>query len=73
MDFGFAYVDVAGERKPGGFDYTRPLAVWQLPECLNVLRRRMERVPDGLGTREFIRVLFLLENATLEELATTVE
>jgi hypothetical protein len=61
------------ERKPGAFDYARPLADWQLPECLNVLRRRMERVPDGLGTREFIRVLLLLEKATLEELSAAVE
>lgn len=61
------------ERKPGAFDYARPLADWQLPECLNVLRRRMECVPDGLGTREFIRVLLLLEKASLEELAAAVE
>ena len=61
------------ERKPGAFDYARPLVDWQLPECLNVLRRRMERVPDGLGTREFIRVLLLLEKATLDELAAAVE
>ena len=61
------------ERKPGAFDYARPLADWQLPECLNVLRRRMERIPDGLGTREFIRVLLLLEKATLEELSAAVE
>jgi len=61
------------ERKPGAFDYARPLADWQLPECMNVLRRRMERVPDGLGTREFIRVLLLLERAALEELSAAVE
>jgi transposase len=61
------------ERKPVAFDYARPLADWQLPECLNVLQRRMERVPDGLGTREFIRVLLLLEKATLDELAAAVE
>jgi transposase len=61
------------ERKPEAFDYARPLADWQLPECLNILRRRMERTPDGLGTREFIRVLLLLEKATLEELSAAVE
>lgn len=61
------------EHKPGAFDYARPLADWQLPECLNVLRRRMERTPDGLGTREFIRVLLLLEKATLEEVSAAVE
>jgi transposase len=61
------------ERKPGAFDYACPLANWQLPECLNVLRPRMERVPDGLGTREFIWVLLLLKKATLNELAAAVE
>ena len=61
------------ERKPGAFDYARPLADWQLPDCFDVLRRRMERTPDGLGTREFIRVLLLLEKATLDELATAVD
>jgi len=61
------------ERKPGAFDYARPLADWQLPDCFDVLRRRMERTPDGLGTREFIRVLLLLEKATLDELASAVD
>jgi len=53
------------ERKPGVFDYARPLADWQLPGCLNVLRRRMECAPDGLGTKEFIQGLLLLEKETL--------
>ena len=30
------------ERKPGGFDYARPLENWQLPECFGLLRRRLE-------------------------------
>ncbi|HEX4132122.1 MAG TPA: hypothetical protein VHZ24_18980 [Pirellulales bacterium] len=38
------------ERKPGAFDYARPLAEWQLPDCFDALRRRLERTPDGLGT-----------------------
>ena len=33
------------ERTPGAFDYARPLADWQLPDCFDVLRRRMERPP----------------------------
>ena len=61
-----------GERA-GAFYYARPLADWQLPECLNILRRRMERTPDGLGTREFIRVLLLLEKASIGELASAVD
>ena len=61
------------ERKPGGFDYARPLADWQLPECFGTLRRRQERTPDGLGTREFIRVLRLLERCSIRELADSVD
>ncbi len=61
------------ERKPGGFDYARPLADWQLPECFATLRRRQERTPDGLGTREFIRVLRLLERCSIGELAAAVD
>lgn len=61
------------ERKPGGFDHARPLVDWKLPECFDVLRRRQERKPDGMGTREYIRVLRLLENATVAQLADAVE
>ena len=61
------------ERKPGGFDHARPLADWKLPACFEVLRRRQERQPSGLGTREYIRVLRLLENATVAQLADAVD
>lgn len=62
------------ERKPGAFDFARPLADWRLPEPLAVLRRRLEaETPDGEGTREFVKVLRLLESAPLEELAAAVE
>jgi transposase len=61
------------ERKPGGFDYARPLADWHLPSCFDTLRRRQQRQGDGLGTREFIRVLRLLEQATISQLADAVE
>ena len=47
--------------KPGGLDHARPLEKWELPSCFTVMRRRMETEPDGLGTREFIRTLRLLE------------
>jgi transposase len=61
------------EHKPGGFDHARPLVDWRLPECFDVLRRRQEREPTGMGTREFIRVLRLLEQATVKELTGAVE
>lgn len=61
------------ERKPGGFDHARPLEKWELPACFTTLRRRMETEPDGLGTREYIRTLRLLESCLVTELASAVE
>ncbi len=60
------------ERKPGGFDHARPLENWQLPDCFALLRRRLEAQHGGSGTREFIRVLRLLETFTLAQLTDAV-
>ena len=46
---------------------------WELLTCYTVLRRRMETQPDGLGTREYIRTLRLLESHSVKELAEAVE
>jgi hypothetical protein len=63
------------ERKPGSLDHARPLADMNLPECFNTLRRRLvaeeERIGDG--TREFIRVLRLLEDYPMAKLRQAVE
>jgi hypothetical protein len=61
------------ERKPGGFDHARPLEHWQLPPCFGLLRRRLEAEQGGPGTRDFIRVLRLLESFTLAQLTDAVE
>jgi len=61
------------ERKPGALDYAKPLENWKLPDCFSVLRRRLEANLQKHGTREFIKVLRLLEHATLPELAAAVE
>ena len=61
------------ERKPGGFDYARPLENWQLPECYALLRRRLEAADQRHGTRSFIRVLRLLEKCSLAQLTEAVE
>jgi transposase len=60
------------ERKPGGFDHARPLENWQLPDCFTLLRRRLEAEHGGPGTREFIRILRLLESYTLAQLTDAV-
>ncbi len=60
------------ERKPGGLDHARPLENWSLPECFALLRRRLEAQHGSPGTREFIRVLRLLESFTLPQLSDAV-
>ncbi len=62
------------EKKPGALDHARPLVNWNLPECFEVLRRYLERLLDrGKGTREYIRVLRLLEHRSLPQLTRAVE
>lgn len=61
------------ERKPGALDYARPLEEWKLPECFGVLRRRLENERSGEGTREYIRVLRLLEKHPMNKLRAAVE
>jgi transposase len=61
------------ERKPGALDFAAPLAGWELPVCFGVLRRRLEAEFGGPGTRQFIKVLRLLERAGLGELTRAVE
>ena len=61
------------ERKPGALDFARPLEGWELPECLHVLRRRLETDHGSPGIREYIRVLRLLEKHSLARLKSAVD
>ncbi len=61
------------ERKPGALDFAKPLAKWALPAPLRLLRRRLEAELDHAGTREFIKVLRLLEHSGMRDLAVAVE
>jgi len=61
------------ERKPGALDYAKPLESWQLPVAFGILRRRLENEWGHPGTREFIKVLRLLERASLLELHGAVK
>ena len=61
------------ERKPGGFDHAKPFEEWDLPVCFGILRRRLEAEQDGHGTREFIRILRLLEQHSLPTLKKAVQ
>jgi transposase len=64
------------ERKPGALDAARPLEQWRLPDCFGLLRRRLEAdlgSSGSAGTREFIKVLRLMEHASLTELTAAVQ
>jgi transposase len=63
------------ERKPGSLDHARPLMDLDLPECFDTLRRRLqgEERKEGEGLREFIRVLRLLEDHSMDRLREAVE
>ena len=60
------------ERKPGAFDHARPLANWELADCFEILRRRLENERGGEGTREYIGVLRLMETHSKEEVTRAV-
>jgi len=60
------------ETKPGALDQARPLRGWTLPECFALLRRRLEGEDGGEGTREYIRVLRMLERHPLPVLRAAV-
>lgn len=61
------------ERKPGAFDFARPLKGLSLPDEFGVLRARLEAADPQNGTREFIRVLRLHEEFGPTELAAAVQ
>jgi hypothetical protein len=61
------------ERKPGAIDFARPLESWKLPDCFATLRRRLETDLGHRGTREYIKVLRLLEQASVPSLRRAVE
>jgi hypothetical protein len=46
---------------------------WNLPGCFDILRRRLEAELEHKGTREFIKVLRLLESASVRQLAGAIE
>jgi len=61
------------ERKPGALDHAKPLCDWGLPECFSLLRSRLERDAQAQGTREFIRVLRLLEKHPVDKVTRAID
>lgn len=61
------------ERKPGVLDHARPLEEWELPECFHHLRGRLTEQDQAQGTREYIRVLRLLEKHPMDRVARAIK
>ncbi len=61
------------ELKPGALDHARPLCEWELPESFELLRKRLEEEAHAAGTREFIRVLMLLEKHPAKKVAKAID
>lgn len=61
------------ERKPGALDHGLPLQGLDLPECFDVLRRRLEADRGHAGTKEYIKVLQLLEKHRIGRVTAAIE
>jgi transposase len=63
------------ERKPGALNHALPLTDLNLPECFDILHRRLQAKAErqGAGTGEYIRVLRLLEDHSLSKVTQAVQ
>lgn len=61
------------ERRPGALDYAAPLYGFELPDCFEILRKKLESISGHSGTKEYIGVLRLLETFAPERVARAVE
>ena len=62
------------KKRPGAFDHAKPLKVWKHPAALDrYLARLRERLPPRAATMEFLRVMELCVDHSLDEVAAAVE
>lgn len=61
------------ERKPGALDHAKPLHDWDLPESFTHVRKRLEDEGRAEGTREFIRILRLLEKHPVDKVSAAID
>lgn len=60
------------ERKPGALDFAAPLYRFELPACFETLRRKLEARDGHAGTKEYIRVLRLIESFSVPRVADAI-
>jgi transposase len=69
----FHYLPLLKER-PGAFDHAKPLKMWNRPAVLDCyLARLRERLSHRMATMEFLRVMELCVDHSLDEVAAAVE
>jgi transposase len=69
----FHYLPLLKER-PGAFDHAKPLKMWTRPAVLDhYLARLRERLSQRIATMEFLRVMELCVDHSLDEVAAAVE
>lgn len=61
------------EKRPGAFEHAKPMRRWGWAPVLDHYRDKLkEHVPEGRGTREFIRVLGLHKEFSAEQIEVAV-
>ncbi|MDQ1238369.1 MAG: hypothetical protein QG577_554 [Thermodesulfobacteriota bacterium] len=61
-------------RKPGAFDRATPIVRWTLPPVYEMYRHRLkERLEGSRGIKEYIRVLLLLKDHSMDKVTAAVE
>lgn len=60
------------ERKPGALDFAAPLYRFELPACFETLRRKLESQKGHAGTKDYIRVLRLIESYSVSRVAQAI-
>ncbi|MDH5553435.1 MAG: hypothetical protein OEX82_08930 [Nitrosomonas sp.] len=61
------------EQKPRALDQAAPLQNWVLPETFDRLRRLLEVRMERRGRKEYIQVLRLLENFSMEQVESAIK
>lgn len=66
------YLDVL-EKKPGALENGRPFVQWRMPESLERARTALKQTTKADGEKEFVKLLLLLREYSLDEVCASVE
>lgn len=61
------------ERKPGALDYSAPLFKFEIPSCFDTIRRKLESQKGHSGTKDYIKILRLIEKYSISDVRKAIE